>query len=130
MENVVAAVACGPSLSISIQTRIWPLAPYWISETYPSGWYGSGSAGLVPVSCAGSALLAGLGLVSTSQARMLMVLLVAGRLGRPVTGLAKSNIEVKSPHTLRRQALMFGQAAGVPRAAVHFSRNWITEVWS
>ncbi len=31
---------------------------------------------------------------------------------------------------MRRHALMFGQVAGVPRAAVHVSMNRRTEVWS
>ena len=54
----------------------------------------------------------------------------SGRSGIPKTGLPKSKALMRSPQTLRRQALMFGQIAGLPSASVHFSRNWITEVWS
>jgi hypothetical protein len=55
---------------------------------------------------------------------------VDGSFGTPYTGEAKSNAAVRSPQTLRRQALMLGETAGVPSAVVHFSRTWITEVWS
>ena len=59
-----------------------------------------------------------------------IVVLVDGSAGSPFTGLAKSNAPVRSPQTWRRQALMLGQVAGVPRAAVQVSRKRITEVWS
>src|SRR5260370_42467576 len=55
---------------------------------------------------------------------------VGGSVGRPKTGVVKSKAPVRSPQTLRRQAVMVGQIAGAPSASVHFSRNWITEVWS
>lgn len=55
---------------------------------------------------------------------------VSGSAGIPYTGLAKSKAPVRSPVTLRRQALMFGQVAGLPRAAVQVSRKRSTEVWS
>ena len=57
-------------------------------------------------------------------------MLVDGSVGSPYVGEVKSNALVRSPVTARRQALMFGQVAGLPIAVVHFSRNWITDVWS
>ncbi len=50
--------------------------------------------------------------------------------GIPYTGRAKSKTPVRSPTTLRRQTLMFGQRAGVPSAVVHVSMKRSTEVWS
>jgi hypothetical protein len=46
-----------------------------------------------------------------------------GSLGSPKTGDVKSKALVRSPQTLRRQSLMFGQIAGLFCALLHFSRN-------
>ncbi|WP_278255925.1 hypothetical protein [Nocardioides convexus] len=37
---------------------------------------------------------------------------------------------MRSPQTERRQALIVVLGALLPIALVHFSRNWMTEVWS
>ncbi len=84
----------------------------------------------MPLSWPGMALLPGAGLICVFAVAWLIVAPVSGRPGSPWTGLAKSKAPVRSPQTWRRQVLMFGQTAGVPRAAVQVSRKRITLVWS
>jgi hypothetical protein len=104
------------------------LLPKENPSRFAFGWTGTGLAGLVPGSCVGIELVVTGGLYAPPEGSPMTV--VFGNFGRPKTGEWKSKASVRSPQTLRRQALMFGQVAGVPSAAVHFSTSWITEVWS
>lgn len=89
-------------------------------------WYGSASAGRVPVSCDGSALVVGEGFTMIAQSAKLVSDDVLGRLGSPVTGLAKLNMSTGSEQTSRRHGLMLPHTAGLPIAVDHCSMNWAT----
>src|SRR5882724_4012077 len=77
---------------------------------------------LVPASCIGTVCVPGtLGVVPPGQ----LIGVVAGKIGYELSAFAKSKADVKSPHTMRRQALMFGSVT-----PVQVSRNRMSEVWS
>jgi hypothetical protein len=121
-------LACGPLLLKPRFAWTAPLLPNVNPSRLALGWHGNGRAGLVPGSWTGITLSAGTGRYPCWGSPIGWP--ASGRSGIPKTGLAKSKALVRSPQTLRRQPLMFGQIAGVPSASVHFSRNWMTEVWS
>src|SRR5205085_8331746 len=82
-----------------------------------------------PAACTGAASVAGVGgtvfFVRALAREAVAAVAGSGRVSRRSFGRLKSNAEVRSPQTLRRQGEMFGSIT--PKRC---SRKRITEVWS